>query len=110
MDFVIQPQPLTQVGCGKNGPAQVEQSYNIEFFTTPRNSTEQVVQSRSGNPGYITGLPLLIGQPDPANEGAKLVYQNGFQVSGVDSLGRCIMAPKPKGTLNADIGDPVVNF
>ena len=37
---------------------------------------------RSGNPGYIVGLPLLLGEIDTVNEGAMRVYQDGFVGTG----------------------------
>jgi len=55
-------------------------------------------------------MPLLVGQPDPANKGAKLVYQQGFKISGVDNFGQCLQSPKPQNVYFADMGDPVVNF
>lgn len=88
---------------------QIEQTYSAEFISTPRNSTD-VVQKKSGNPGYIAGLPLLVGQPDPNNPGAFLVYQDGFKISGVNSLGGCMTSPKPQSTYLAEMGDPVLNF
>ena len=41
--------------------AQISQKYSIQFVTS---SDISQVQSKSGNPGYITGLPVLVGQVD----------------------------------------------
>ena len=39
---------------------------------------------RSGNGGYIVGLPLLLGEKDPDNSNALLVYQGGFVGTGAN--------------------------
>ena len=108
VDLVISDTPLTQSAC--TGPVQLEQEYSIAFISTPKGSVDKVVQGRSGNPGYIAGLPLLVGKEDPANADAKLVYEHGFKISGVDRLGTCIKQAKDAETYYADFGDPVLNF
>ena len=49
-----------------------------------------MVQGESGNPGYIDGLPMLIGKADAS--GAVQIYEDGFRIRGGDSIGRCIAA------------------
>ena len=56
---VVYQDPITGA-CGSK--AQVSQKYSIRFVT----SADQG-QSKSGNPGYINGLPLLIGMTDTAS-------------------------------------------
>jgi len=68
------------------------------------------VQGRSGNPGYISGFPVLIGSTDVDNEGAKLVYQEGFPISGADMYGKCIPTQKTAEIFYNDFGNPVLNF
>jgi len=47
------------------------------------------VSGKSGNPGYIDGLPLLVGKKDKAT-GAVVMVEEGFRLRGGDSRGRCI--------------------
>ena len=51
---------------------------------------------------------------DDDKQGAKLVYENGFQVRGGDARGNCILSSDQAaswGDINqADIGDPVLLF
>jgi len=54
-----------------------------------------VEQKKSGNPGYLDGYPLKIGfLAATVIDGAPVsVYQDGFEVSGGDSAGKCIITP-----------------
>jgi len=65
---------------------------------------------RSGNPGYMVGLPLLLGQKDPGNEGAMLVYQDGFVGTGAKQNGDCLKTPAQDREKYFQNGDPVVTF
>ena len=68
--------------------------------------------ARSGHPGYIVGLPLLLGKKetvatDPPTE-AISIYENGFVGTGADSAGRCIETAQGDNYFSAS--DPVVTF
>ena len=68
----------------------------------------ETTRGRSGNPGYINGLPVLLGKADSANAGAKLVYQGGFEVRGADVQGQCFAESRASEV--GDLGDPIINF
>eukprot|EP00347_Sterkiella_histriomuscorum_P008496 403344876 len=53
--------------------------------STAATSTDGV--KRSGNPGYLKGLPLLVSFGD--NGGGQRVNTNGFRLYGGDNQGRC---------------------
>jgi Protein of unknown function (DUF1619) len=83
--------------CGSQ--ASVSQRYSIKFET----SSAQQGQMRSGNPGYISGLPLLVGKKlDNAIE----AYEKGFMLRGADEAGQCLNNIDQL----TDFGDQVVNF
>ena len=68
--------------------------------------------ARSGHPGYIVGLPLLLGKKedvatDPPTE-AISIYENGFVGTGADSVGRCVETGQGDNYYLAS--DPVVTF
>jgi hypothetical protein len=67
---------------------------------------------RSGNPGYIDSLPLLVGSADNDNAGAKLVYQDGFTVRGGDTEGTCMSGAftNSEEINDAVRGDPTLLF
>lgn len=48
-------------------------------------SSSSSSRGRSGNPGYINGLPVVLGKADSTNAGAKLVYQGGFELRGANA-------------------------
>mmetsp|Transcript_40286 Transcript_40286/g.38754 ORF Transcript_40286/g.38754 Transcript_40286/m.38754 type:complete len:81 (+) Transcript_40286:1003-1245(+) len=76
---------------------------SIRFLTS-----QDQVQKKSGNPGYLSGFPVLIGrQGDVAME----VYENGFQLTGADRNGACILnSDLPSSYETIDLGDPVLTF
>ena len=82
------------------------------FETSPKEDigVSLTVQGRSGNPGYIAGFPVLVGSKDPANDGAKLVYSDGFPITGADMLGKCITTAKAPDTFYTDFGNPILRF
>jgi Protein of unknown function (DUF1619) len=79
----------------------LNQRYSIKFI-----SSEEDSQMKSGNPGYIVGLPMLIGQDDSSTQGI-LAYEGGFQLKGADFEGACMTSVATK---DYDYGDPVVTF
>ena len=82
--------------CGSR--VAVSQSYSIKFETSASSS-----QFRSGNPGYINGLPLLVGN---RLGNAIEAYERGFMLRGADDSGQCL------DTISEfqDFGDQVINF
>ena len=66
-----------------------------------------MIQGTSGSPGYIDGLPLLIGRADTS--GATQIYEEGFRLSGGDMTGSCV-GPVTDSDMLAEMGDPTVKF
>lgn len=83
--------------------ASVHQKFSIKF--EKKGNAAQIVQGKSGNPGYIDGLPVLIGQADPS--GGMQLYEDGFRIRGGDSTGKCM--PKTTAELG-EMGDPTLRF
>lgn len=90
--------------------ATVQQKFSITFESA-KLENDRPIQGLSGNPGYIVGLPLLVGTKDPAeaanNRDIKSVSPSGFKISGGDATGRCV-APSSEDHL--DMGDPTLKF
>jgi hypothetical protein len=90
------------------------QKYSITFVD--EESLEKS-RGRSGNPGYIPSLPLLVGKNDPSaaegEDAGKLVYQDGFTVRGGDVNGNCLSSDDVNygdDESFGDIGDPTLLF
>lgn len=64
-----------------SGVTAVPQSYSIDFVTSEES------RSRSGNPGYIDGLPVLAGKLNAANY--MEVFTDGLSILGADKTGEC---------------------
>lgn len=89
------------VGGGNKCEASlVPQKFSIDFVTS--GATGETI-GRSGNPGYLAGLPVLAGRliPGVAAAGAPptggkpanpIVYPKGFAVRGADQQGMCYSA------------------
>jgi len=61
--------------------------------------------SRSGNPGYILGLPLLVA----GESGNSMVYYpGGFEIKGFNSFGKC--TTRATNTDNMDSDNPILRF
>jgi len=73
-----------------SGTTKVPQTYAIDFVTDDENF------GRSGNPGYIDGLPVLVGK-DNALE-YKEVFERGLSILGATKTGTC-----SKGTALEDL-------
>ena len=84
----------------------VHQKFSIKFMKKGED-TDGIIQGTSGSPGYIDGLPLLIGKGDAS--GATQIYEDGFRLSGGDIRGHC-MGTVSNGDLLAEMGDPTVRF
>lgn len=67
--------------------------------------TDKSSQGRSGNPGYIDGLPVLVGKADLVNVGAQITPIDGFKIVGADATGKCTTS-LPEGVQ----GDPTLQF
>ena len=84
--------------CGSR--VALSQRFSIKFETSPN---QQQSQFRSGNPGYIVGLPLLVGRKlDNAVE----AYERGFMLRGGDAVGQCLSEVSDL----KDFGDVSINF
>jgi len=83
-------------------------------FTVEFAQEDATIQYKSGNPGYIVGMPLLVGRRDigigggGTGSGAIQAYQRGFPVTGADYTGRCYLDTAYDAL--KDNGDPVLNF
>ena len=84
-----------------NSKQQLKQKFSVSFVTS---STQQ--QAKSGNPGYINGLPLLVGQSD-ATTGGVLAYFQGFSLVGADTKGKCLTSASSS---LSDYADPIITF
>lgn len=84
--------------------ASVHQKFSIKFVK--KGDVDQVVQGKSGNPGYIDGLPVLIGRKDAAS-GAMQLYEDGFRIRGGDATGQCL---KSTDAELGEMGDPTLRF
>ena len=94
-DIVVQKTPIVK-NVDDQDVILVSQKYSISYVNE---ESQGSTRGRSGNPGYIQSLPLLVASevPDDINVteddafvGAKLVYENGYQVGGGDAIGNCI--------------------
>ena len=101
---VVQEDPVTAEEKNGKAMASVQQRFSIKFVK--QGSSSQIVTGKSGNPGYIDGLPLLVGKADPATK-AVAVAPEGFVVRGGDSTGRCY---KSTDADLSEMGDPVLKF
>lgn len=92
--------------CGSN--IGVQQSFKISFKTTAG-----LVQKRSGNPGYMDGYPLKIAT-QPGGKGQPMdAYVDGFQITGADKHGKCILDANERSSTAdpiLDFDDPVIKF
>ena len=80
------------------------QTFSINFVSSTINT-----QAKSGNPGYLDGLPLLIGNKNQANPAATNIFLDGFRLVGADRQGECISSAKTSlDQVHALQGDPVV--
>ena len=68
------------------------------------------VQSRSGNPGYMTGYPLKLGEFNPSANKAVTAYNEGWQITGADQTGHCYKPATSVANKFIDYNDPVVKF
>ena len=120
---------LDDVAAGASGTVHVQQRFSLQFVNDAKFSDDDDTDgltagqggkpgrmARSGHPGYIVGLPLLLGKKetvttdppsDPPAE-AVSVYENGFVGTGADSAGRCLATAQEDLYFLAS--DPVVTF
>ena len=92
----------------------VHQRFSIKFVKTRdladgQSASDIAVQGTSGNPGYIDGLPLLIGKKEATGnaEGAVQIYEEGFRVRGGDAAGTCLEEIDAE---LSEMGDPTLRF
>jgi hypothetical protein len=108
--------------------ALIPQKYSIKFITSDGIEVDAPVIGRSGNPGYLDGLPVLVGVPTGSGSGTTLpedevpfaitdadrvdVFPSGFKVRGADDKGLCIDSSSPASSNieSFDYFDPVLEF
>lgn len=83
--------------------SSVHQRFSIKFVK--EGDPEGVTISTSGNPGYIDGLPLLLGQA--TESGAMQIDESGMRIRGGDSVGNCMQETDSE---LIEMGDPTVRF
>ncbi|CAG9318470.1 unnamed protein product [Blepharisma stoltei] len=76
----------------------IKQKFSIKFYTGTAD-----LQIRSGNIGYISGKPLIIGYKNETNNTMN-VYEGGFPLSGASTIGECV----DTDLLTSD--SPIINF
>lgn len=87
VDFVLQDFSSQCSGANVNSPSLVEQKFTMEFVPF----TKELSRPKSGNPGYLSGAPLLISLGE--NEaGQRIVPVDGFQASSSYLSGACLAA------------------
>ena len=103
---VLQDEPVTAVRDDEGkAMVSVQQRFSITF--EKMGTSGELVGGKSGNPGYIDGLPMLLGKKDQSS-GAVSITEDGFRVRGGDSTGKCI-----EGSFSSNLsemGDPVLKF
>lgn len=87
--------------------ASVHQKFSIKFVKKGTDANG-IIQGTSGSPGYIDGLPLLIGKQDSASKAVQ-IYEDGFRLTGGDMTGKCI-GPVADSDMLAEMGDPILRF
>ena len=90
-DVVLGTADLTSV-CTE--PKGVNQKFSIFFQSLPSGELE-IIQKKSGNPGYFDGFPLKVGYLEELVKeagGPISSYQDGFVVSGANMEGDCYAA------------------
>jgi hypothetical protein len=87
-----------------NSKQQLSQKYSVNFV-----SSDSQQQPKSGNPGYINGLPLLVGKLDSVSGGVQS-YNQGFRLTGADLQGNCFTSNPASALTIAGLGDPYVTF
>lgn len=100
-NIVLDANPVTGK-CGEK--TSVKQKFSITFNSNAENT---VYQKKSGNPGYLEGLPVKLANQQ--SEGSAMEsYLDGFQLSGSDLQGNCFNAADAPDLF--DFNDPVVKF
>ena len=77
-----------------DGKIVLQQEYSVEFqdvSNSPRNLANLINRSKSGNPGYIYGRPVLAGHAIAATSHLDAVSPRarGLQLLGADNDGTC---------------------
>lgn len=74
--------------------AEFEQNFRIEFKEKVTNANADFIY-RSGNPGYMHGSTLIVGQePDPAKP--QKIAKNGFMLLSHNNQGKCFVKDAAK--------------
>ena len=78
---------------GDTSNMHVQQKFSLEFLQVTEPDT--VTVGLSGNPGYIVGLPLLLGFNSATDEGAIKTYKGGFIGTGAKPDGAMTSCQNP---------------
>ena len=89
--------------------AYVQQRFSINF------SEKEGTVGMSGNPGYLVGMPLLVGvvemveddEEDGPDQRAVITFQGGFVVTASKPNGECWEDYKE---IHAQLDDPIATF
>mmetsp|Transcript_14433 Transcript_14433/g.47157 ORF Transcript_14433/g.47157 Transcript_14433/m.47157 type:complete len:296 (-) Transcript_14433:694-1581(-) len=92
VDLVLTDVPLA--ASNDDGKIVLQQEYSVEFqdvSNSPRNLANLINRSKSGNPGYIYGRPVLAGHAIAATSQLDAVSPRarGLQLLGADNDGTC---------------------
>ena len=104
-DIVLGSAPLSSTCSESKG---VNQKFSVFFQSLP--SELEIIQKKSGNPGYFDGFPLKVGYLEATEKeagGPISSYQDGFVVSGANMEGDCYNA---ESVLLKDYADPVLKY
>jgi len=68
-----------------------EQTFSLKFLAKGADDgqADAEIVYRSGNPGYTTGKPYIIGE-NPNFTSAQKVEDGGFRIASTDHSGRCL--------------------
>lgn len=103
VDLVLTDVPLA--ASNDDGKIVLQQEYSVEFqdvSNSPRNLANLINRSKSGNPGYIYGRPVLAGHAIAATSQLDAVSPRarGLQLLGADNDGTCTDAATERVTLS----------
>ena len=82
-----------------------EQIYSFTF------KESEYSRSQSGSPGYVNGLPVLLGKPNTVDTNFIDANENGFQLYGADDTGNCLIeTTDPIDPTAFYYSNPVIKF
>lgn len=82
-------------------PAYIPQSFSVQYKSSLNGGSPAFY--KSGNPGYIIGMPMVVSETDSG--AIKRVNQYGFKFFAEDPSGQCFTKVSDVGTLAYDSTD-----